>query len=422
MEYGPQPNRGRRTLAIALSVCGAALVLGVGVALILNATGLVGLPRVHPQPGVSTSAPSLPGPSQNPTASADGSASPTADKSSPAAPASSLTPAPPDFPAVFALVRSGVVRVLASTCDGTGVGTGFLVGDRTVVTSLQSVSQAVATVVVTSSGPVVARVTSTDQTHGVAVLTLDDSVSGYHFTVKAAQPKVGEAVGVVGLPSRRRAADLSVTTVSSVDESAATSSRRYSGLARVTGSADPGLGGAPVVDGDGAVIGMIFAHPEVKGRVLMPGGAIRKSITAPSGAKAKTGHCRHPKGDPRQTVITGGSGRLTRLLQAYFGGLNDADYQQAYNQLGPKITRTGSLKDFEPGWVSSYDFNIVVRSSSSGRAWVTFDSIFAQGRGPKGTTTCARWSLDYTLTSSNGRLLINGANKHAGAADFFTPC
>src|SRR4029077_4232042 len=42
--------------------------------------------------------------------------------------------APPSFPALVAHVRSGVVQIDSTTCDGEAIGTGFLIGKRLVAT------------------------------------------------------------------------------------------------------------------------------------------------------------------------------------------------------------------------------------------------------------------------------------------------
>ena len=54
-------------------------------------------------------------------------------------PTTSVTPAPTPTPMtgdqIYALERTGVVRVQATTCDGSGSGSGYFISDRMVVTA-----------------------------------------------------------------------------------------------------------------------------------------------------------------------------------------------------------------------------------------------------------------------------------------------
>lgn len=410
---GQQPGGGadgprrKRTFAIIIGACATAMILGVALALILNATVLgreetTGTPPSEGGGNGPSPAPASPSPKPEP----------------------SPTPTPaPDFEQVFADVQDGVVRVFASTCAGTGVGSGFLVDDRTVITSLPAVTEAVAVAVVTTDGPQRATVTSADPDHGVAVLTLDDPVSGHFFTVKEEPLEVGAAVAAVGIPDRGTKPALAEHKIAEIGVTGR-ADRNYPGMARVSGAPEMALGGAPVVDGEGAVVGLMISHPDLSERLIMPGELIAQAVSTPTGKRPKSGSCDLPTGDAAQTVVTGdASKKIKQTLSAYFQGLNEADYQRAYDQLGPGIRQTGSLDDFAPGWVSSYDFNVVVESSSGNdRAYVTFDSIFQQGKGPEGTTTCARWAIDYTFLADGGKLLINKSDKHGGNDEFFTPC
>ena len=112
---------GRVLAAIALVV---ATICGV-------VAGVVLVNRAAPptaQPGNTPSAPatSAPAPSTGGPPTTEPSDLPTVSFPSDQ-PTTPTTTAPlADFPAIFDRVRSGTVRVLASTCSGTGIGTGFL--------------------------------------------------------------------------------------------------------------------------------------------------------------------------------------------------------------------------------------------------------------------------------------------------------
>jgi hypothetical protein len=222
---------------VALAI---AVLAGVGVGAVLVNRGDPALSAAGQSTGASP-------PPQSPTGSAEASAAqPTFPIPKPDQP--NTTTPPPDLTAVFGRVRSGVVRVLASTCSGTGIGTGFLTDARTAVAALGSVDKAVAVVIVVRGRPVPATVKSVSRKTGLATLRLARPVAGYHLVLGAA-PTVGQPVGVVGVPVAGTAPTLNKTEVSATGERGS----GLSGLLVLKGAADLGLSGAPVVDGSGAV-------------------------------------------------------------------------------------------------------------------------------------------------------------------------
>ena len=129
----------------------------------------------------------------------------------------STTPAPPpaDYPATFNRVRSGTVRVFASTCSGTGIGTGFLLDSRTVLTALPTVARAVSVVVVVGGRPVPAVVQSESRKVGFASLRLARAVPGYRFEGTPNAAQVGATLAVIGVGADRRAPTLRTAVVES---------------------------------------------------------------------------------------------------------------------------------------------------------------------------------------------------------------
>ena len=158
--------------ALALAV---AVVLGAGV-------GYVVVNRSDPGPGVASPTPAG---SASSSAVPTGAAStgiaepsmtglptiglPTEQPTGTGGPTASSTPAPPpaDYPATFDRVRSGTVRIFASSCSGTGIGTGFLIDSRTVLTALPTVARAVSVVAVVGGRPVPAEVLSESRQVGL---------------------------------------------------------------------------------------------------------------------------------------------------------------------------------------------------------------------------------------------------------------
>jgi hypothetical protein len=166
--------------------------------------------------------------------------------------------------------------------------------------------------------------------------------------------------------------------------------------------------------------------PDQFQRSIVPVSQIREALQ--SRTSTEKGSCPRPTGPHSMTMVDGdASAAVRRVLKDYFGGINTADYRHAYNALGARFHGPGSsLSGIEKGWISTYDFNIQVRevsgSSRSPSAWVTFDSIFEQGRGPENQLSCARWSIDYTFVREGSRLKINRSRPHGNTERSYTEC
>lgn len=394
--------RRRMPLAMIMSVCGAAVLLGVVAAVIgyqvIYAPGqeAAGAPDPTPTAGRSSNAATTPTPTPTPS------------------PTPSPTPAA-DYEAVFAKVSSGVVQVMASTCTGTGIGTGFLVTDRTVVTSFQSVAGAVSTVVRVGTEVTGATVVGGSQDKGIAILTLEKPLDGHTFSLADEwAPTTGDAYGSAGVPSEAKKPSLTEGEVSELDVATSDSGVPMDGLVRLDGDYDPGLAGGPVLDADGRVAGALVGTDGQTDTFALPVDALASLLDDP--AAMETGNCRNPLGPDIAVEISGDRGAD---LEHYFTSINTGDYEAAYSHLGPAIRKSTSKKKAIQGWVSTYDFNITAKAGSNGRVHVTFDSIFAKGKGPEGLT-CATWSLDYKLEGSGDDTVIRASLPHKG--DPYRPC
>ena len=391
---------GRVLAAIALVV---ATICGVvaGVVLVNRAAPPTAQPSTTPSaPATSAPAPSTGGP---PTT--EPSDLPTVSFPSDQPTTATTTAPPADFPAVFDRVRSGTVRVLASTCSGTGIGTGFLLDSRTVLTALPTVARAVSVAVVVDGKPVPATVQAESRSVGFASLRLSRAVPGHHFTPSSTTPHAGEAVGVVGLPAGSKASRLLTASVVHTDATTSGNRVRLKGLVALSDVADLGLGGAPVVDGAGRAVGMIVAPEGEPGLKAIPGTAL---FTLDGGNSPDRGRCSKAKGPRVATTITGDAPDTIRAaLQGYFDGINTGDIDAVYAAFEPGVLK-GSRSATEKGFRSTYDFTIRIRASQGPNAWVTFDSIFAKGKlAEKPSYTCARWSRVFIFNETNGRARIS---------------
>jgi S1-C subfamily serine protease len=388
----------KRGVAIAAIALGVAAVFGVLAGLVLHSTG-IGLPFFPAGSASGTAREPRAVPSSD--LPSGFSVEPTGDTT--LDPTSSPTPStPPDFGPAFTQVNTGVLRVLASTCAGSGVSSGFLVSRRTVVTALAAVAEPAAITVQIGRVPVPATLRATDPKRGLAVLRLAEAVPGHVFSADGVQLAPGRWVGVVGRPLGSGVTVPSSHRVVGLGKK----SEGASGLAMLDGAVDPGLSGAPLIDTKGRAIGMIVPGAGTE-LLAVPGAALKAAVAKPANTNPKKASCGRPAGPRVATPVAGdGPAAVRATLKRYFTAINTGDYNTAYDQLGPG-SRGASRARAASGWRSTYDFNIQIRQAAGSEAWVTFDSIFAAGKGPPGTSTCARWSLVYTFVESGGKALIN---------------
>ena len=109
----------------------------------------------------------------------------------------------------------------------------------------------------------------------------------------------------------------------------------------------------------------------------------------------------------------------TAMFDAYFGGINDKDYDRVATVLDP--ASADEMAGLERGTRSIHDSEISLRGLSDlddGRllADVAFRSRQDPGAGPKGRTgeTCTRWRIAYTVSTSAGAYLLVKGSAPAG--------
>ena len=91
----------------------------------------------------------------------------------------------PGFEQLVAQVRSGVVKIEVETCDGRGVGSGFLVGPRLVAT-VEHVVDGASRIDLKRDGKSVASgtVIGADKERDIALIRTDQPVRGYVFPTR----------------------------------------------------------------------------------------------------------------------------------------------------------------------------------------------------------------------------------------------
>lgn len=370
-------------MLVVVGALAAAMVLGVVVAVVVNAVVL---------------APSRRPSESNPPTAAGQTTQPGAT--------------PIDQAALLSKVGGSVVTVVASTCsaaDWSGNATGFLVNPTTVVTAWTGVAEAVSVAVLDPAGhPIPARISLADKALGVAVVEASRPIDGR----TALQPAGGTlATGQrwYGLhldTLRSKAPVLVPVGIGERGQGSLGGAVLQQALVTDVAAGDFAAGG-PLVNGDGQVVGLMARYPDSD--VLLAVGVDRLQQVLSSGSAPGTATCDLPLGPQGPFAPLSGS---HDVLRQYFAAINAGDYATAWTLL-PEKTR-GKLETAAKGWNSTYDFNVAITDLGGGKVRAEFDSIFAAGKGPEPTLTCARWGIVYTIVDG----LIANAKADRGAKGY----
>jgi hypothetical protein len=161
------------------------------------------------------------------------------------------------FAQLVAHVRSGIVRMEVNTCDGSDIGTGFVVGNRLVAT-VEHVVDGAQTITLKQNGKVVAQgtIVGSDSARDLALVRTDEPLVGHHFVLASRAPQLGEDVAAIGFPL---ALPLTVTrgSVSGMDRTIPIDGLRRRSLIQTDAAVNPGNSGGPLITDNGAVVGLV---------------------------------------------------------------------------------------------------------------------------------------------------------------------
>lgn len=179
-----------------------------------------------------------------------------------------------------ARVRSGIVRLKVETCDGTGTGTGFLVGPRHVVTVEHVVDGAAKVTLIQGSkrlGDV--QVIGLDRDRDLALLRLAKPAKGYVFRFSAHAPRLGDEVAAIGFPL---GLPLTVTrgTVSGLGRTIPIDDLKRRALVQTDAAVNPGNSGGPLLSTTtGDVVGLVdLGSTMVNGIAFAVSSAVASSL------------------------------------------------------------------------------------------------------------------------------------------------
>jgi S1-C subfamily serine protease len=162
------------------------------------------------------------------------------------------------FATLVARVRSGIVRIETTTCDGSGeIGTGILVSPRLVAT-VEHVIDGAVSIDLKQNGKVVGygTVIGSDPARDVALVRSDRPIAGYRFSFANGPPVLGEDVAAIGFPL---GLPLTVTrgTVSGSDRTIPINGVKRTQLIQTDAPVNPGNSGGPLMTNSGRIVGLV---------------------------------------------------------------------------------------------------------------------------------------------------------------------
>ncbi len=157
----------------------------------------------------------------------------------------------------FELVKGGVVRLESATCDGSSVGTGFLIDESHVVTVAHVVREAQEIIAYVNNEIAIAEVVALDLDRDLALLRTDIPVGSYYFSLDDFDYRTGDQVSVIGFPRAARGLDLTLTVGTISNEEVIFEDLPLLTFMQIDAAANPGNSGGPVLNAYGEVIGIL---------------------------------------------------------------------------------------------------------------------------------------------------------------------
>ncbi|TDO52656.1 trypsin-like peptidase [Kribbella sp. VKM Ac-2527] len=303
-----------------------------------------------------------------------------------------------------------VVRVLATTCEGTGQAAGVLLPDGIVLTAASAIREPVSVGVLTADGRVRrANVLGADA-NGIAVLKLTSRLDNPTAALAPNLPDADADRAIIGYTSD---GDQFVQQAGTANQP-----RR---LAEILGA---GSLGAPLFDKRGRLIGLVTGDTVAQSKVI--GLDDLGGPYAGSGTRftpEPVGTC--PARGPQQTVKpdlavanTPTAGEVQQSLGEYLDTLNRHDFAAMQKTYSDRLERLSNAAVDATKHGTSYAFGAVVTEVSAAgdddaNARMKFVVLFSQDNPGARGQTCSRLDIRYHLVREEGRLRIDNATSMA---------
>lgn len=278
-------------------------------------------------------------------------------------------------------------------------------------------------------------VIGSDPSQDLALVRADTPLTGYHFTLAAADPAVGVRVATIGFPIGNPIT-LTQGGISGLHRAINVDGTQHSDFIETDTPLNPGNSGGPLVTADGKVAGLIDAADTQANGIgyAVPARVASTQFTQWTAAPnpQPKASCNNPLGPAQEAnpnisaPSTGGISNadatgIATALNTYFGGINTANYAAAWAVLSPRLQSGASEQSLANGDATSFDSGVSVLDARQlgPDQWligIAFNSIQDTAHGPNGDV-CDNWTLNYTMIRANdGSWLIDSTKARAGIA------
>ncbi|MCA1644886.1 MAG: trypsin-like peptidase domain-containing protein [Chloroflexi bacterium] len=334
---------------------------------------------------------------------------------------------------LYARRQSGVVRIETTSCDASGVGTGFLLSPTLIATVDHVVDQSAVITLIHGVQRATGTVIGSDLSQDLALIRSDTPLTGYHFTLANSDPAVGARVASIGFPIGDPIT-LTQGAISGLHRDIKIERTPHSDFIATDTSLDPGNSGGPLLTIDGVVAGLVDAgSTQANGTAYaVPARLAAPKFTRWTATPSPEPHatCKNPLGPSQEanpnipppttgTISAADAAGIAAAFNTYFGGINSGNYAAAWAVLSPRLRAGSNEQSFAEGDSTSYDFGVTVldaQGHSPGTAVVAvgFTSLQDAAHGPDGDT-CDNWTIAYSLIKSgDGRWLLDSTQPYLG--------
>ncbi|MDX3002366.1 serine protease [Kribbella solani] len=313
-----------------------------------------------------------------------------------------------DTSQVLKNVRPAVVRVLATTCAGTGEGSGVLIDGGRVLTATSAINQPLSIVVISPDGRIHRANLLGTSADGVAVLQPIGQFDGTPVQLAPADPEPTAERALIGYTAAGKA------TIQSIGSAA-----EPKALESVLNAAK--LGG-PVVDKSGRLAGLVVGDT-VQTSTIVPLGILRGyAATVPTGISAAAGgSCDRSRGPQSavapelQVARTGLATEAQRLLGNYLTLENQHDFASLQSLYSDRLAKTLTEARDRQSHQTSYFFgpNLTEVSADGDGAYarLAYNVLFSPTAAGASGRTCNRLDVRYKLVRADGKLVIDEARQ-----------
>ncbi|MFC5263427.1 serine protease [Kribbella qitaiheensis] len=310
-----------------------------------------------------------------------------------------------DTAEVLELAGPSVVRVFATTCEGTGESTGVLLADGLILTAASAIKQPMSVAFLTADGRVRRANALGTSADGVALLRMIGRLDDRAATLAQEEPAPRAELAVLGFIAAGRQTIQPVGTT-----------KEPRPLPSVL---NPTKLGSPVLDKSGQVVGLITGNT-VADATVVPLARLRQY--SGSGAEGITpeldGSCQRARG-PQITMTpdlvvanTALAGESLAVLRGYLTAMNKHDFRgirTLYStRLAGKMTEKQDMDRHETSFMFGARIIEVTRNGVSGaNVRMTFTVLFSPNSNGAAGQTCNRLDNRYQLVREGGRLRVD---------------